>query len=410
MTVTRSEARGTGYQVLLTSLLSLNFGLVLFDRNALGFLMPFIQPELALSNTEVGVLSGALSLTWALSAFGVGAISDRMGTRKRPLVIITLAFSACTFASGLARSFVTMLGARLLMGAAEGGIMPLSQSLIASDVAARHRGLAMGVAQGFGSSLLGSFVAPVVLVGFATAFGWRHAFFLAGAPGLLTALLMARFIRERHGKSPRGAARAMQAGSLREVLGDRNVILCAVIGVLLVSYLVLCWSFMPLYLTQVRGYDAKTMSWLMGTLGISATLASTGIPALSDRMGRRVPMIVVPLVATILPLAALLFVGSAWSLAVIFFVGWTVTGIFPLFMATVPSESVPAAHLAAALGICMGTSEIVGGVLSPIIAGSAADRFGLGAPLWMMLGLTLVAAFVALGLRESAPSCNRAIS
>jgi fucose permease len=52
----------------------------------------------------------------------------------------------------------------------------------------------------------------------------------------------------------------------------------------------------------------------------------------------------------------------------------------------------------------MGSSEIIGGVLAPIIAGSAADRFGLGAPLWMMLGLTLVAAFVALGLRETAPS------
>ncbi len=400
----RTEARSTAYQVLLTSLLSLNFGFVLFDRNALGFLMPFIQPELALSNTEVGVLSGALSLTWALSAFGVGALSDRLGTRKRPLVIITLAFSACTVASGLARSFATMLGARLAIGAAEGGIMPLSQSLIASAVAARHRGLAMGVAQGFGSSLLGSFVAPVVLVGFASAFGWRQAFFLAGAPGLLSALLMAKFIREQRVKPPDGAAPAIPSGSLREVLADRNVLLCAVLGVLLVSYLVLCWSFMPLYLTQARGYDAKTMSWLMGTLGISATLASTGIPALSDRLGRRVPMIVVPLVATILPLAALFFTGSTWNLALIFFVGWTVTGIFPLFMATVPAESVPVRHLAAALGICMGSSEIVGGVLSPIIAGTAADKFGLGAPLWMMLGLTLAAGFVALGLRETAPS------
>jgi MFS family permease len=404
VTALSTETRSTGYQVLLTALLSLNFGFVLFDRNALGFLMPFIQPELALNNTQVGVLSGALSLTWALSAFGVGAMSDRLGTRKRPLVIITLAFSVCTFASGLARSFASMLGARLLIGAAEGGIMPLSQSLIASDVSARHRGLAMGAAQGFGSSLLGSFVAPVVLVGFATAYGWRHAFFLAGAPGLLSALLMARIIRERRIVRPTGTAPSVsQTGSLREVLADRNIILCAILGVLLVSYLVLCWSFMPLFLTQVRGYDAKTMSWLMGTLGISATLASTVIPALSDRLGRRVPMIIVPLVATILPLAALFFSGSVWSLAAIFFIGWTITGIFPLFMATVPAESVPPAHLAAALGVCMGSSEIIGGVLAPIIAGSAADRFGLGAPLWMMLGLTLVAVFVALGLRETAP-------
>ncbi len=38
--------RSVGYQVALTALLSLNFGIVLFDRNALSFLMPFIQPDL----------------------------------------------------------------------------------------------------------------------------------------------------------------------------------------------------------------------------------------------------------------------------------------------------------------------------------------------------------------------------
>ena len=48
----------------------------------------------------------------------------------------------------------------------------------------------MGVTQNFGSNLLGSFVAPVALVTFAVAFGWRHAFFLAGVPGLVAALLM----------------------------------------------------------------------------------------------------------------------------------------------------------------------------------------------------------------------------
>jgi predicted MFS family arabinose efflux permease len=165
---------------------------------------------------------------------------------------------------------------------------------------------------------------------------------------------------------------------------------------------------MPLYLTQVRGYDAKTMSWLMGTLGISATLASTGIPALSDRLGRKPPMMIVPLVATILPVAAMIFHGSAWGLAAIFFIGWTVTGIFPLFMATVPAESVPTRHIAAALGICMGTAEIIGGVLSPVVAGAAADRFGLSAPLWMMLALALLAGLVARGLRESAPHLDPA--
>jgi ACS family hexuronate transporter-like MFS transporter len=391
------------YQATLTALLSLNFGIVLFDRNALNFLMPFIQPELGLNNAQVGMLAGALSLTWALAALGVGAIADRHASRKQLLVLSTIAFSVCSFGSGLAVSFAMLLGTRLLMGLAEGGVMPMSQSIIASEVAPRYRGLAMGVAQGFGSSLFGSFIAPVVLVAFATWLGWREAFFLAGAPGLLTALLMWWVIRPTPMPPRESRQRGATAASWRELAFEPNVWRCAVVGVLLVSYLVVCWAFMPLYLTQWRHFDAATMSWLMGALGISATLASTLLPALSDRAGRRPLMILTPLLGLALPLGALFYEGSSWALAAMIFVGGCITGAFPLFMATIPSESVAAARIPLALGICMGVSEVLGGVLSPVIAGFAADAFGLQAPLWFMAGLALCGAAVSLGLRETAP-------
>ncbi|MET0292110.1 MAG: MFS transporter [Steroidobacteraceae bacterium] len=396
-----STPRPVSYQIALTGLLSLNFGLVLFDRNALSFLMPFIQPELGLSNTEVGVLAGALSLTWALAAMGISAMVDRYASRKQLLILCTLAFSVCSFGSGLASSFGLLLGTRLLMGLAEGGIMPVSQALIASEVSHRHRGLAMGVAQGFGSSLMGSFVAPVALVAFATALGWREAFFLAGAPGIVMAVLLAWVVKP----TPRAtaASAAKTDGRIVDILVEPNVLKCIVLGVLLVSYLVVCWAFMPLYLTKTRGYDPRTMSWLMGALGISATIASTLVPALSDRLGRRPLMIVSALLGTLLPLAALYYTGSPWVLGALFFVGWTITGAFPLFMATVPSESVPASRIPLALGLCMGISEILGGVLSPIFAGAAADRFGLAAPIWLLLILAALGTIVALGLRETAP-------
>jgi MFS family permease len=394
----------TGYQVALTALLSLNFGFVLFDRNATSFLMPFIQPELGLSNTQVGLLAAALSLTWSIAALGVGAISDRTGSRKGLLVLSTLAFSACSFGSGVATGFATLLATRLLMGLAEGGIMPISQSLLVSEIDARHRGLAMGVAQGLGSSLMGSFVAPVLLVAFAQAYGWRPSFFLAGAPGLVMALLIAWLVRATPAPVPAATRRApFSWTALRGVLADRNVRLCSVLSILLVSYLVVCWSFMPLFLTQVRGFDPVTMSWLMGALGICATVASTAVPALSDRIGRRGLMIAMPLIAITLPLAALYFTGPLWMLGALFVIGWCVTGVFPLFMATVPAESVDPARVASALGICMGSGELIGGVLSPFFAGYAADRVGLQAPVWLMFALALIAGGVALGLRETAP-------
>ena len=52
--------RSAAYQVMLVLLLSLNFGVLFFDRNALNFLMPFVQPDLKLSNTQVGMLASAV--------------------------------------------------------------------------------------------------------------------------------------------------------------------------------------------------------------------------------------------------------------------------------------------------------------------------------------------------------------
>ncbi len=394
----------TTYQVLLVALLSATFGIVFFDRNALNFLMPFVLRDLRLSNTQIGMLASALSLTWACAAFAIGFISDRTGSRKGVLIVATLFFSACSFLSGIAGSFAVLLASRMLMGVAEGGVMPISQAIIAAEVRPEHRGIAMGVTQNFGSNLLGSFVAPVLLAAFATAYGWRPAFFLAGVPGLVAAALIAWYLRPPPIEPESPVSQGSTGGALlRAALAERNVVLCALMSILLVSYLVVCWAFMPLYLTQVRHFDPKTAGWLMGTLGISATVGSFAISGLSDRIGRRPLMIAMPVIGVILPLGAMYFMGSIGVLAAIFFVGWGLNGIFPLFMATVPSESVDPHLRATVLGLCMGTGEVLGGVLSPSIAGKAADLVGLQAPLWIMLGLCLVSAALALGLRETAP-------
>ncbi|MBV9882293.1 MAG: MFS transporter, partial [Sphingomonadaceae bacterium] len=180
------------------------------------------------------------------------------------------------------------------------------------------------------------------------------------------------------------------------------------LAILLVSYLVICWAFMPLYLTSVRGYSNDAMAWLMGTLGISATIGSFAVSGLSDRIGRRPVMIATPFIGLILPLGALWFTGSAWLLGAIFFLGWSLVGIFPLFMATVPSESVDPRHVATALGLCMGSGEVIGGALSPSLAGAAADAWGLAMPLWIMAGLAIAAGLAASALEESAPARRRA--
>jgi sugar phosphate permease len=72
-------------------------------------------------------------------------------------------------------------------------------------------------------------------------------------------------------------------------------------------------------------------------------------------------------------------------------------------MATIPSEAIPARYVATAVGLAVGVGEVLGGVSAPAMAGSAADRYGLDAPLLIQLGCALVGALLALGLKETAP-------
>ena len=362
--------------------------------------MPFVQPDLRLSNAQVGIFSSALSLTWAVSGFLVGQLSDKLGSKKVIVVVATVAFCMCSIVSGLASSFLMLLGSRLLMGAAEGGVMPVSHALIVAEVPPERRGLAMGVAQNFGSNLLGSALAPILLVPVALAAGWRTGFYLAAAPGLVTAALIWFTLREppvevTHDTYPRI--------TLREALAHRNVILCALISILLVGYLVVCWAFMPLFLTKERGFSPETMSWLMATLGFSAGLGSLAVPALSDVIGRRPVMTFFSFLGVALPLSALYYHGSPWVLGMIFFVGWGLNGLFPMFMATIPSESVDPRLTATLTGIVMGIGEIFGGVIAPFVAGLTGDIYGLPAPMWLMVMCAVLAGVCTLGLVESAP-------
>jgi len=408
MAANGAARQSAGYQMMLVGLLALNFGIVFFDRNSLNFLMPFVQPELGLTNTQVGVLASVLSGTWSVAALLMGWLSDTLGKRKVLLIASTLLFSACSFLTGIAGTFVMLIAARALMGVAEGGVMPISHALIADEVDPERRGLAQGVGQNFGSNLLGSFVAPVALVAFATWFGWRHAFFLAGAPGLISALLILWLVKEPKLTPKKAQQAAGPRYTAMDGLKERNVLLCVLLSVLLVAYLVTCWAFMPLYLDQVLHVSKDTNGWLMGTLGISATIGSFAVPGLSDRIGRRPVMIAAPFLSLLLPLGVLyLGSGSLPLLFVIFFVGWCVNGIFPLFMATVPSESVDPHNAALVMGLSMGAGEALGGVFGPMISGWIADAHGLTAPLWIMTGLAFVSGFVAMGLRETAPSKRR---
>jgi MFS family permease len=416
-----------GYQMLLVLLLSLNFGIVFFDRQALNVLMPFVQPDLQLSGTQIGLLAGGLSFSWAIAAFFVGGLSDTLGKRKILLVLATIAFSLCSFISGMATSFLFLFAARLLMGAAEGGVMPISHAMVASEVDPERRGLAQGVAQNLGSNLLGSFAAPVVLVAFATTFSWREAFYLAALPGLLSAAMIWLMLREpkappREAKAARGAGQAVgdYFAEVGRAMKVRNMWISVTVGILMVAHFVITWAFMPVFLVQERGMDATSMSWLVGSLGIAAAIYSFLVSGASDRIGRKPVMVFLPFLSLVGPLGVLLldpadFAGTglfglssyATVLIPIFFIGWMVNGTFPIFMATIPSETFKPIHHATVLGLAMGFCEVLGGVFGPPVAGMLNDAFGMDTFLYVLMVLAVISGFIAMGLRETAPAVLR---
>jgi len=395
------------YQRRMTLLLSLTFGVVLFDRNAASFLSPFIAADLHLSFTQVGLLSAGLALTWAISGMFGGAISDRTGSRKVPLLICIVAFSVCSVLSGLAASFAVLLAARLLMGIAEGPILPICQALVSQQSTDENRGHNMGVTHTAGSSLLGSFLAPIVLVPIAQAFGWHGAMYLAAAPGLLMAVLVWKVVREPpvpvRGAAGGPAGGAAERTGFAQLIAYRNILLSIVVSVCIVAFVIIGWVFMPQYYTQLLGFSPRTMSRMMSLLGLSNAIYAFIIPRLSDHIGRKPVIIATCFLGFIIPFTLLSWHGTALLLAPLIFVGASVGGAMSLFMGIVPSETVPARMVATAVALVIGVAEIIGGVTGPTLAGMAADHWGLRAPIWITAGCLVVAIAAASAMRETAP-------
>lgn len=389
------------YQWLLVALLSANFGVVFFDRNVFSYLTSFIQPDLHLSNFQIGKIASAFSFSWAIAGLRMASLVDRFGRLKLMLVVATVGFSLASVLSGFASSFAWLLGARLLMGMAEGGIMPITQTLIAAEVPHERRGLAQGITQNFGANLLANTLGPLIIVGIAVRYGWRNAFFLAALPGIVMAFLIAGLVRE----PARAPSSAAGRGRFADLLRDRSMLLCIAISTLLVAYLMVLFTFTPLYLIRVRGFDVRHMSWIMSSFGVASMAVAFLVPGASDRFGRRPVILTAGVMGLVLPLG-LLFIGGTQVMPLVacIAVGSALSGVFPLAMATIPSEVVGAARTATALSLTMGISEIVGGVLAPSAAGIVADAQGLGATLWILIGVIAAIIVLAAMLPETAPA------
>lgn len=394
------QGRATSaYQTLLVGLLGVNMGIVFLDRGAFGLLAPLIQPEFHLSNTQVGLITGALAITWALSSFGIARAADLTGRCKQLLITATVIFSIASISSGLAVGFLTLLAARALMGLAEGGLPPLSTHIVQTEVAPERRGLAIGMLSTIGLNAI-PLLGPVVIVGAGQWLGWREAFWIAGIPGLVMAGMIFVLVRN---PPIRERAPDMPKGSIWPLLKIANMRCTMILATCSMTCVVCFTGFLPLYLVTVLHLSNAMMGAVVTTGMAAAVFYGFAGPALSDRYGRR------PLIAAFFVLTAagsVLLVASHGSLPLVFggsilAAGWA--GCSILIMNVISGESAPSHLAATAMGFNAAFGEAVGAGVGPVLIGAAADRVGLGVLPWIMIGAAALVCLVTLWLKETAP-------
>jgi MFS transporter, ACS family, hexuronate transporter len=392
------------YENGLLLLLGFTFGIVFFERNAIGPLASYIINDLALSQAQIGMLGSGLSLAWAIAAYVIGAWSDRTGLRKPFLLVSVVVFSLCSALSGVAATFMMLLLARVIMGFAEGPFLPICFSIMNVVSSPKRRGVNAGLMQNFFASLLGTSIAPLVLPWLAETYDWRTAFYLSAIPGLICAVLIWLFVKEppKPVAQEAAAATTLKPGMF-DMLRQRNILVCCGISVFMVSWYLVGIIFLPVFFTVIKGMPPDVAGQVVAPMGIATMICGFIVPFISDRIGRKPAMIMFTFIGLVTPIAALHFSGAQWMLSVLLLIGWTASGSFAVFMGVIPSETVPSALAASSMGLVVGAGEIVGGVLSPTISGWIADQTSLVAHMEVMMVCALCGGLLSLFLRETAP-------
>ena len=180
-----SRAYGT-YALALLALLNL---LSYVNRNILFALVPPIELDLHLSDTDIGWIASAFVLLFSVAVFPFGVLSD-LRSRRAVAGLGVVVWSVFAFVAGLSRGFVSLFLARAVVGIGAAAFTAASASLVADYFPGRRRALAMGV---FSAGILIGGVLGIALGGQLEAlYGWRIAMIAVAVPGLVLAALVFR--------------------------------------------------------------------------------------------------------------------------------------------------------------------------------------------------------------------------
>ena len=380
------------------------------DRFALGLLVQPLKADLGVSDVQIGLLFGsAFAIFYGAITLPLARLADR-GNRVRLIVIAAILWSACTFFSGFATSFLMLVLLRIGLAVGEAALTPSTFSLIGDLLPPNRRTFGGTVYNGFGmAGASGAYIIGSATIGFVYWIQkdgyfvdlrvWQAVFFIIGLPGLVLAAILAAVGREP-ARSP--AAVHVEAASFMDVVRYVKTQGWLYVGLFLGAGFIqlgtnafLAWT--PTYLSRAYGMSIVDAGLTFGFYNLIAFVSgSLIVPLVGVWVGRyrRDGVVLIGAACAILHLifcvAAVLQSSSSSFLfftviGMMLAVGGASNVLVSIHMFTPPRMR---ATLTAAITICLTTVTL--GLAPPLVA-ALSDYFGSG-PDALGVGMGLVAA------------------
>lgn len=285
---------------VLTALLFI-FILNFMDRSLLSVVAPQMKPELGISDTGFGLLTGfGFALLYTIVGVPLAQIAE---TRHRVWImsICVALWSLMTAACGLAAevtigsitigAFWVLLTCRVGVGIGEAGCTPQANSLIADYYPPRARSTALGYyAMGV---TLGTMLANVIGGPITDALGWRWAFFILGVPGLLVAVALKLTVKEppRGYTDPPGTPRRERVrftDGLKEIASKKSFWSMTTAATIAAFCGYGISSFQSLFINRSFGLTAGEAALMINVpVAIASSLGTLGTGWLAEKIGSR---------------------------------------------------------------------------------------------------------------------------
>lgn len=369
------------------------------DRQMLATMRPSIQVDIAElhSATNFGYLMAVFLWIYGLMSPVSGIFADKFN-RKWIIVGSLFVWSGVTFAMGYATHFQELYWLRAIMGVSEALYIPAALSLIADFHSDKTRSLAIGIHMTglYMGQALGGFGATV-----AATYSWQSAFHSFGLIGMVYALVLVVFLREKNGA--RGTAAQPAPGNtgtsvwenLRTLLSNASfwIILLYFTVVSIPGWAVKNW--LPTLFSDNLHID-MAQAGPLSTITIAAA-SFLGVIAgglLSDRWSQKNPRgrIFTSAIGLFLTIPSLLLIGFGHSLvhviAAAFSFGFGY-GMFDANNMPILCQFVSPKNRATGYGL-MNMAGVFAGALITNLLGKSMDAGNLGRDFAMLAGIVLV--------------------